>query len=235
MLTVYNYDPITKEYTSQEEAQKNPLVDEEYLIPANATTTKPLKSKIGFTIVWCGNKWAYKEDHRGEEWYNYLTKNKEIINFIGKLPENYYALDSSIANPPEGKYWQYDKELNKWVGNPALYKAYISTSFNDFWNLKLNQPFELNKFNYIPAWRELYTSIWITLRDGIRTQYRLQDYYGNYNIVDANSMKEIISKMADVVDNMYIDKQNLEKYFKSTNDFEELKNAFNQWLNKKYS
>lgn len=234
-MLVYNYNPITKEYTSQEEAQKNPLVAGEYLIPANATITKPLKSKTGFTIVWQGNKWAYKEDHRGEEWYNSLTKNKEVINFIGELPENYYTLDSVIANPPEGEYWQYDKELNKWVGNSVLYKEYILGSFDAHWQQKLNQPFELEEFEYIPAWRELYTSIWITLKDGIRTQYRLQDYNGKFNTVDVISMKNIISKMADVVDNMYIDKQNLEKYFKSNNNFEKLQEYFNQWLNKKYN
>lgn len=234
-MLVYNYNPITKEYTSQEEAQKNPLVAGEYLIPANATVVKPLRNKTGFTIVWCGNKWAYKEDHRGEEWYNSLTKNKEIINFIGELSDNYYSLDSVIANPPEGEYWQYDKELDKWVGNSGLYKQYILTSFETYWDLKLNQPFELDGYKYIPAWRELYTSIWITLKDGIREQYRLQDYEGNFNIVDIKSMKKLISKMADVVDNMYIDKHNLERYFKSTDDFNDLNTAFENWLNKIYN
>lgn len=233
-MIVYNYDPITKEYTYQSTAQQNPRVEGAYLIPANATITKPLKNKKGFVNVWQGNKWAYMQDHRGEEWYNSLTKNKEVINFIGELSENYYTLDSVIANPPEGEYWQYDKELDKWVGNPVLYKLEILNSFDTYWNIKLNQPFEFEGYKYIPAWRELYTSIWITLRDGIRQQYRLQDVDGNFNTVDVNNMKRIISKMADVVDNMYIDKQNLEGYFKSINDFEKLETTFKQWLEKTY-
>lgn len=234
-MIVYNYDPITKEYTCQSTAQQNPRVEGAYLIPANATITKPLKNKKGFVNVWQGNKWAYMQDHRGEEWYNSLTKNKEVINFIGELPENYYTLDSVIANPPEGEYWQYDKELDKWVGNPVLYKLEILNSFDTYWNIKLNQSFEFEGYKYIPAWRELYTSIWITLRDGIRQQYRLQDVDGNFNTVDVDNMKRIISKMADVVDNMYIDKQNLEGYFKSINDFEKLEATFKQWLEKTYN
>ena len=42
MLIVYNYEPITKEYTGEELAQVNPLDKEQYLIPAHCTTVKPL-------------------------------------------------------------------------------------------------------------------------------------------------------------------------------------------------
>lgn len=233
-MIVYNYDPITKEYTYQSTAQQNPRVEGAYLIPANATITKPLKNKKGFVNVWQGNKWAYTEDHRGEEWYNSITKLKEIITFIGELPNNYHSLDSVIANPPEGSYWEYNKNLNQWIGNPTLYKLEILSSFDTYWDTKLNQSFEFEGYKYIPAWRELYTSIWITLRDGIRQQYRLQDVDGNFNTVDVDNMKRIISKMADVVDNMYIDKQNLEQFFKTTNDFDKLEATFKQWLEKTY-
>lgn len=230
-MIIYNYDPLTKEYTSKEEAQK---IEGDYIIPANATDVKPLKNKNGYAVVWNGNKWSYSEDHRGETKYNALIKKEEVIDFLGELPEYYYDLDSVIANPPEGEYWEYDKDLDKWIGNSDKYKIYILNSFNVYWNDKLNQPFEFKGFSYIPDWRELYTSIWITLRDNIREQYRLQDYNGNFNIVDINSMKEIISKMADVIDNMYIDKHNLENYFKTINDFDDLQNMFNLWLNKTY-
>lgn len=233
-MLVYNYNPLTKEYIGSEEAQVNPLSKEEYLIPAHSTTVKPPKQKNGYALVWIGNKWTQKVDHRGEEWYNAQTKQKEIIDFIGELPEYYYPLDSVIANPPEGSYWVYDNELNQWVGNPVLYKLYISENSNTFWQQKMVQPFEFKGYRYIAEWRELYTSIWTTLRDGIKNEYRLADYDGKFNVVNIKSMKEIMGKMADVIDEMYVDKHNLEKFVLENNNFEELQQAVESWVNKEY-
>lgn len=235
MLIVYNYDPITKEYTNEEIAQVNPLDKEEYLIPAHSTTIKPLDYKEGYAVVWIGNKWNYKEDHRGEQWYNIDSKQLETISFIGSLPDNYYPQDSKIANPPSEPYYQYDKDLDEWVGNPMQYKLFILSNFNTYWEEKINQPFEFEGFKYKCSWRELYTSIYTTLKDGIKNNYRLQDVDGNFNMVTAKTMKPIYAKMADINDEIYNDKQNLEVYFKNEDDFNKLQNKFNEWLNKVYS
>lgn len=233
-LVIYNYDPITKEYTTSSTANKNPLNPNEPIIPACATKLKPLNKKEEYAIIWVGNKWEYKEDHRGEAWFNAKTNEIQIVDFIGELPNYFYTPDSPIANKPEGEYWQFDQELNEWIGNPILYKNYILNSFPNYWTEKQNIPFEFEGYKYIPSWRELYTSIWVALKDGIKNNYRLQDYDGNFNTVDVKSMKAIITKMSDVNDEMYLDKQNLELYFKTQNDFNKLQNKFNEWLNKKY-
>lgn len=234
MTIIYNYDPITFEYISSETAGKNPLNPEEPIIPACATTIEPPKYIEKYAIIWIGNKWEYKEDHRNELWYNAKTKEMEIITFIGKLPEFYYAPDSSIANPPEGQYWVYDSDTQTWVGNSLLYKQHILSIYPYYWGQKQNIPYEFNGYRYIPAWRDLYDSIFNTLNNGIKKEYRLQDYDGKYNTVTLETMKPIYTKMANIVDEMYMDKQDLEAYFKTEDDFNKLEDAFNKWVLKEY-
>ena len=233
-MLVYNYDPITMEYISSEEAGRNPINPENPLIPANATTVEPPEVRQGYAITWAGNKWRYKEDHRGENWYNAQTKQIETIEFLGELPNYYYTPDSTIANKPNGDYWQYDSDTQTWVGNAQLYKLYILNSFNGYWIQKQNIPFEFKGYRYLPSWRELYTSIWVSLKDGFKLEYRLQDYDSKFNTVNVESMKEIITKISDINDEMYTDKHNLEAYFKNENNFDNLQNAFNIWLKKEY-
>lgn len=233
-MLVYNYNPITFEYTSYEEAGKNPLNPAEPIIPACSTTIEPPKSIDNYAIIWIGNKWEYKEDHRDELWYNAQNKSMEIVDFIGELPNYYYTPDSPIANPPEGEYWVYDSENQTWVGDTLLYKQYVLNVFSEYWSQKQNIPFEFEGYRYIPSWRDLYDSIFNTLNNGIKTEYRLQDYDGEYNTVTLSTMKPIYTKMADIVDEMYVDKQNLESYFKTENDFNKLEKAFNAWVAKIY-
>lgn len=234
ILIVYNYDPLTFEYYSSEPASRNPLNEDEPLIPACATTVEPVKPKKGYAVVWLGNKWGYKKDHRNEIWFNAQTKQLETIDFIGELPDYYFTPDSPIANPPEGDYWEFDSEKQEWVGNAGLYKIYVLNNFSTYWDIKQNTPFEFKDFKYLPSWRELYTSIWVSLSSGIKTEYRLEDYDGKYNTVNKTSMKEIFVKMSNIVDEMYTDKQNLELYIKKENDFNKLQKAFNTWVEKEY-
>lgn len=234
-IDIYLYDSITKEFMAKGISNDNPLDPENPLIPRYATTIEPPDKLDGYAIVWVGNKWEYKEDHRGEIWYNSKTKKIETINFIGILDDFYYTPDSVIANPPEGDYWIYDKETNTWIADITLYKQYVLNNFSFYWDLKFNTPFEFNGYRYIAQWRDLYTSIWVALKDGIKSEYRLQDYDGKYNIVDKISMKDIISKISDVVDEMYMDKQNLLLYFQKNNDFEQLSKKFQEFIDKVYS
>ena len=233
-MLVYNYDPITFEYISSEEAGRNPLNAEEPIMPACSTTIVPLESIDKYAVVWIGNKWEYKEDHRGELWFNSTTKQIVEIDFIGSMPDNYFTPDSPIANEPEGLYWSFDTESQTWVGNALLYKQYISDSFDEYWDAKQNTPFEFDGFKYLPAWRDLYDSIYNTLERGIKKDYRLQDYEGKYNTVTLETMKPIYIKMVDIVDELYMDKQNLEAFFKKETDFNKLEKAFNAWINKEY-
>ena len=106
--------------------------------------------------------------------------------------------------------------------------------FSTYWDEKQKIPYEFDGYRYTPAWRDLYDSIFNTLNNGIKNEYRLQDYDGKYNIVTLKTMKPIYKKMADIVDEMYMDKQDLEAYFKTENDFNMLQNKFNSWLLKEY-
>lgn len=234
-MLVYNYNPTTFEYTSYEEAGKNPINPDEPIIPAFSTTIEPLEPKEKFAIIWIGNKWTYREDHRGEDWFDMSKMSKVTIDFIGEIdPKIYCTLDSPIANKPEGDYWVFDSDKNKWVGDGLLYKKYINDNFGIFWATKLNTPFELKGYYYLPDWRDLYTSIYVSLNSGIKTEYRLQDAKKQIKIVDVESMKEIMAKMSDVVDEMYLDKHNLEEYFITENNFDKLQDKFTKWLNKEY-
>lgn len=233
-MKVYNYHPVTKEFLNESEAQLNPVTKEDYIIPANATEIKPLKNKKGFTICFAGNKWEYKEDHRGEIWY-YIPENiQKEIDFIGEIPNTYCSLDSKRANPPEGNYWQYDSNLDEWVANVPLYKLFVFDSFPSYWDLKQNMPYEFEGYFYLPSWRDLYTSIYLALKEGVKQDYTLQDAVGNYIKVDFDSMKKIYIKMANIVDEMYNDKHKLEVYFKEENNYDKLNKKLTEWLEKVY-
>lgn len=233
-MEIYNYNPITKEFTTVGEATRNPVNPDNPIVPACATTIKPLNKKDGYAIVWCGNQWNYKKDYRGQIWYNSKTKEMETIDFIGDLPDYYYSPDSTIANPPDGDYWVYDKKTDTWIGNVYLYKQYIYSNSTNFWEQKLNTPYEFEKYYYLPQWRDLYTSIYLALNTGAKDEYKLQDAKNQYITVDKKTMKPIYVKMADIVDQMYIDKHDLEELFMTENNFDVLKNSFDKWLNKRY-
>lgn len=233
-VKIYLYNPVTKEFLKQDTSDKNPLDPNVPIIPACATEVEPPAKQEGYAIVWVGNKWEYKEDHRGETWYNVDSKQLEVINFIGVLPKNYYSPDSPIANKPDGTYWVFDSELNQWVGNADLYKLYVTEVAQETWDIKYNMPFEFEGFRYLPSWRELYTSIWVALDTGIKTEYKLQDYDSKYNTVNKKSMKSIMTKLSDIIDEMYEDKHALEKYFKEINDFDKLQEKYQEWAQKEY-
>ena len=97
-----------------------------------------------------------------------------------------------------------------------------------------NTPYEFNGFRYIASWRDLYTSIWVTLKDGIKDEYRLQDYDNKFNVVTAKTMKPIIEKMTDINDEMFIDKHNLQLYFLKNDNFEQLQAKFDEYTKKVY-
>lgn len=233
-VDIYIYDPVTKEFIAKGLSERNPLDPETPIIPGCSTTLLPLDKKDGYATVWVGNKWEYKEDHRHETWFNAKTNRLEEIDFIGELDNYYFSPDSVRANKPEGDYWQYDSQNDTWVGDAGLYKIYVNSMADTYWNLMQNTPFEFNGFKYIAAWRDLYTSIWVTLRDGIKEQYRLQDYDGKFNVVNKETMKPIIIKMSDINDEMYTDKHNLQLFFIQNNDFDKLQKAFNSFITKKY-
>lgn len=236
-MKIYFYDSITFEYIGTGESDPNPVNPDYPLIPPCATTIEPPLEQIGYAIVWMNNNhWGFKEDHRGEIWFDARTKNFVTIDFIGELPNYYFTPDSPIANPPEGSYWEFDEQTQTWVANVALYKIEVYNSFATIWEYKNNVPYIFDGHRYVAKWRDLYNSVYSTLKDGIKEQYRLQDYDGNLFYVNQAQMREIYVKMADVVDEMYTDKQDLEVYFKDNthNDYQDLSQRLQAYLRKTY-
>jgi len=60
-MEIYNYNPQTLLFTETGEADPNPLEPGQYLIPAYATTEKPLPAKEGYWVKFIGDAWQYEE------------------------------------------------------------------------------------------------------------------------------------------------------------------------------
>lgn len=95
-MKIYNYDGVSGEYLGQGEARKSPLEEEVYLIPANATSEKPLASKKGFAVCFKEGIWQYVKDERGKTYYD--ANNNEIK--ITKLDQDTSALSETPKEPP---------------------------------------------------------------------------------------------------------------------------------------
>ena len=59
-MKIYNYD-LNGKFIGESIADKSPLEEGEYLIPALATDQKPLPEKEGFDVIWNGSSWGYVE------------------------------------------------------------------------------------------------------------------------------------------------------------------------------
>jgi hypothetical protein len=67
--TAYCFSPVTGEYSGEEVAQPSPLEPGEYLLPANATFTKPPSGDADEIAVWSGERWIVRQDWRGREYW----------------------------------------------------------------------------------------------------------------------------------------------------------------------
>ena len=230
-VDIYVYDPITNEFLYQDKSDRNPLDPETPIIPACSTTVKPkYEPKEGYVIVWAGNKWNQVEDHRGETWYNTTTEQPEVISILGDIPDIYVSTDSARANKPDGDYWEYDSDLDRWVANVTKYKQELVSLISEKWEEKFNQEFNFINYYYLPSWKTLYLEIYTTLKEGIKDTYRLRDNHGQYNTVDVTQMKTILACMSDVVDKLYIEKQDLQDYITKQKDYYKIREAYNKWL-----
>lgn len=94
-MKIYNYDGVSGEYLGQGEAQKSPLEESVYLIPANATDKQPLASKKGYAVCFKEGTWQYVKDERGKTYYD--ANNNEVK--ITKLDQDISALSEEPKEP----------------------------------------------------------------------------------------------------------------------------------------
>lgn len=147
-MKIYNYDKNTFELIGEEVAELDPIAtkrnkkdakeggeyEEIYLLPAYATTIKPLNKKDGFAI--CFNKksqiWEYKKDLRGKEFWS-KTDGSSVI--VDKL--DFDIKDYITTAPKENQIMQ----NGKWVDDITKLKKEMITLIHQ-------KKDELNYSNY---------------------------------------------------------------------------------------
>lgn len=132
-MQIYNYDKNTLEFISEEKAELDPVRGNP-LIPANATTIKPLEIKEGFAICFDEKNqiWEYKKDLRGKELWSKETGLKIVVDTLEIDTKDYTDIP-----PKENQIMQ----NGKWVDD-------IKTLKKQMINLIHQKKDELNYSNY---------------------------------------------------------------------------------------
>jgi hypothetical protein len=86
MKLVYHYSPITGENTGSSAADRSPLEEGVWLLPANATFAEPPEAPPGHRAVFSESEgWELREDLRGTiVWFADGTS--KIVDQLGPLP-----------------------------------------------------------------------------------------------------------------------------------------------------
>jgi hypothetical protein len=109
-MDIYNFNKETKEFISKTVATESPLEKGVFLIPANATITKPLDTKENFAVCFNEDKqeWEYIEDNRNKTVYNKETRQESKIDYLGVIKD-----DVTTLKPEQFDKWDYT--TNSWV------------------------------------------------------------------------------------------------------------------------
>lgn len=115
-MKVYSYDENGC-FVNEEIADKSPLENGVYLIPANATIIKPLEKKDGFAICFNDTKWEYVEDNRNKTVYVKATKQELKVDYLGKIKDEH-----TLLVPKQFDKW--DEISKNWIEDIELKKEY---------------------------------------------------------------------------------------------------------------
>ncbi len=106
-MKIYNYDD-NGEFLNETQAYPNPMEKGKFLIPAKATTIKPLSNlKANETQVFKNDKWQKIADFRGTKIYNKETQEVETQKELGEIPTDWTTLV-----PKENQKWSADKWID---------------------------------------------------------------------------------------------------------------------------
>lgn len=113
-MKIYNYHPVTKEYLSEGLADADPEVENNWLIPAYATTVKVPDIKPGYIPVFDNGQWSQIADHRGTKVFDIITAQESETNELGDLPDGVTTIAPGVDFPVwNGKKWVTDKQAKK--------------------------------------------------------------------------------------------------------------------------
>lgn len=120
-ITVYTYDPITKEYRGTTKALEDPKHPGRYLIPAFATEMEPPQPGENQKVVWDGQAWQLEDIPQPEpepEPTEEELQQQEIAILESMAKERYYALVKLLATDAlqeeiDGLKWEVQVILNE--------------------------------------------------------------------------------------------------------------------------
>ena len=117
--TLYVFDKSTGEYKPDATAtsQWSPR-EEKWLVPASATTTEPPTAgeKQAACFDAASKAWVLKADHRGEKWYDKVTRELHEIKDIGVEPDT----ENWTETEPKDLESIWDEETSAWVIPPEV-------------------------------------------------------------------------------------------------------------------
>jgi hypothetical protein len=118
-MNIYNYDPITKELLSVEEADISPLEPDVYLFPANSTIVTVPTTELEEYKTLCFNietkQWSIVDDYREVKLYS--KKTKDIV--LAALGQTLEELNATPLRPT-GDYDSWDELTQTWIYNSDL-------------------------------------------------------------------------------------------------------------------
>ena len=109
ILYYYDQDGF---FMESKPALRDPL-DTQWMIPFNATETKPSKDKKGFVQQFIDDQWSFIENHIGETYYSTETGKTVEITQYGVLPDNLTDI------PYPGQFYIWSETDSNWVLDEA--------------------------------------------------------------------------------------------------------------------
>ena len=146
LVTLYGYDKNTKEFTHSFEYWWVNGTG----IAADSTLVQPFdENKDGYTQVFDGDSWSYKENNLGKIIYNTETKEPKVVDYIGEIQEGWTLLKPKNFDSWNGEAWsdqrteqeKYDTYLSslKPLSRRQFKLALLENNLLDTVETKINQ------------------------------------------------------------------------------------------------
>ena len=146
--SVYQIDPITREYIGIATAYDNPMVKLDgfpFNIPASCIEEEPPPHKDGFAIVREGNVWTHVADNRGKTMFSTADKTPKFVTELGPVLDGFTLLE-----PGPFSIWN----KSAWIDDAAAAAAAAKNTNN----LPIDAALRDNDIQTIRALREWFVA-----------------------------------------------------------------------------